>query len=59
MRAGYILDERLNIKNDRIEAWTKYAQRGGSRKLDPSSDYIPEWSEKWCISINIFEKGKQ
>lgn len=55
VRAGYILDERLNIKNETVNEWTKFAQRGGSRKLDPASEYIPVWSDKWCLSLNIFE----
>jgi len=55
VRAGYILTERLKIKNDIVESWTEYTQRGGSRKLDASSEYISEWSDKWCLSINVFE----
>ncbi len=58
VRAGYILDERLNIENDIVNSWIKYAQRGSSRKLDASSEYISEWSDKWCLSLNIFEKRK-
>lgn len=53
VRAGYILEERLNIKDKKIDKWHKYAQRGGSRKLDSSSDYEPNWSDKWFLSINI------
>ena len=53
VRAGYILDEKLGIKNDRIEAWVAFAQRGGSRKLDASDEYVPVWSGKWCISLNL------
>lgn len=53
VRAGYILDEKLGLTNDIVETWTEYAQRGGSRKLDPSEEYIPEWSERWCLSLNI------
>lgn len=56
VRAGYILDERIGIQDNTINSWLKYVQRGGSRKLDPSEEYIPEWSEKWCISINTFER---
>lgn len=55
VRAGYILDERMSIKNDVVESWSSLAQRGGSRKLDPSEEYVPNWSDKWCLSINIFE----
>ena len=54
VRAGYILDERLGINNDVINGWSSFAQRGGSRKLDSSSEYIPEWSDKWQISLNVF-----
>ena len=55
VRAGYILNELVGINdNDVIERWSSYAQRGGSRKLDPKTEYIPEWSDKWKISLNIF-----
>ena len=56
VRAGFLIEERLKIQNDRVDSWASFAQRGGSRKLDPSGEYIPKWSEKWCISINTFEK---
>lgn len=54
VRAGYILDERIGLNNPDIEKWIVYAQRGGSRKLDATNEYIPEFSEKWCLSLNIF-----
>ncbi|MFN9834671.1 MAG: hypothetical protein ACK54M_06560 [Pseudanabaena sp.] len=57
VRAGYILNERLGINNEIINGWSSFAQRGGSRKLDSSSEYSPEWSEKWGISLNIFRKS--
>lgn len=57
VRAGYILDEYLNIDNEVVESWSSFAQRGGSRKLDPSSEYIAEWSDKWKISLNVFRNN--
>ncbi len=55
VRAGYILGERLDMKFDELNEWIKEAQRGGSRKLDASSEYEPVWSDKWCLSLNIIE----
>lgn len=55
VRAGYILDERLGLDAPRVSAWTRFAQRGGSRKLYAHNDYSPAHSEKWCLSINIGE----
>lgn len=55
VRAGYIVEERLGIKNETVESWTAFAQRGGSRKLDASAEYYPQWSDKWCLSLNVFE----
>lgn len=53
VRAGYILEERLGIQNAEIKSWLKYVSRGSSRILDPSAEYMPNWSETWCLSINI------
>ncbi len=59
VRAGYIIEERLGIKNKIVENWVQFAQRGGSRKLDASTEYVPVWSDKWCLSINVFENIKK
>lgn len=53
VRAGYILSEIMDIDHPALHNWVKFAQRGGSRKLDPDSDYVPEFSERWMISINV------
>lgn len=52
-RLGYLLDEVCNIENDTLYEWAKHVERGGSRKLDPNSEYSPTYSEKWCLSINL------
>jgi predicted transcriptional regulator of viral defense system len=55
IRVGYILDERVGIKDSRIDEWKKNVQRGGSRKLDPTNEYSSKYSEIWCLSLNIEE----
>lgn len=54
VRAGYILEEVIKLKDDRIDLWQKkYAQRGGSQVLDSSKPYAPSYSERWMISVNV------
>lgn len=53
-RAGYLLeiaDSRL-VDHSVLARWAAAATRGGSRKLDPSSDYADTYSERWALSIN-------
>lgn len=52
-RAGYILEERQGLHHRGIEHWKKSAQRGGSRKLDPTRDFAPTYSATWMISLNV------
>ena len=52
-RAGYILEERLGLNHPCIERWKALGQRGGSRKLDPTCDFAPTFSETWMISLNV------
>jgi predicted transcriptional regulator of viral defense system len=57
-RVGYLLEEVAGIVgNTSLEEWAKHVQRGGSRKLDPSNEYEPIYSEKWCISLNVPDLG--
>ena len=51
-RAGYILEERLDLHHHGIERWKAFSQRGGSRKLDPAKDFASTFSETWMISLN-------
>jgi predicted transcriptional regulator of viral defense system len=53
VRAGYLLTEVCKLKHATISAWLSFAQRGGSRKLDPHSEYALQYSEIWQLSINV------
>lgn len=56
IRAGYVLEERLGIEHPSFDEWKTHVQRGGSRKLVPTSAYENKHSETWCISLN-FKNG--
>lgn len=51
-RAGYLIEEDLQIEHPQVSKWVTSAQRGGSRKLDPSKPFSSQYSERWMISIN-------
>ena len=53
VRAGYLLDEIIGVNDSRVESWIAYAQRGGSRKLNPEKEYGHSWSEKWMLATNV------
>ncbi len=53
VRAGYIFSELLNIEHPAMKRWEQFTQRGGSRKLDPEGEYLPKFSERWMISLNV------
>lgn len=53
VRAGYILDEILNIATDRVLSWQSHAARGGSRVLEAGREYQAPFSEKWMLSVNV------
>lgn len=52
VRAGHILDERLGICHPVVQQWHRFAQRGGSRKLDPDKPYGKNFSKKWMLGLN-------
>lgn len=53
VRAGYVISEFLGIHHPTVEGWTKFAQRGGSQKLDPKAAYASQFSERWMLSLNV------
>jgi predicted transcriptional regulator of viral defense system len=53
VRAGYLLDEVCRLRHATVDGWVRFAQRGGSRRLDPNGEYAPCYSDKWMLSINV------
>ncbi len=53
VRAGFLLSVICKLNDPLIDDWSKYAQRGGSRKLDPEGEYSPHYSQRWKLSLNV------
>lgn len=53
IRAGYVLTEVCQLSSEIIDQWTRFAQRGGSRKLDPESEHSSTYSKRWMLSLNV------
>lgn len=53
VRAGFLLSEVCRLDHPAFSAWEKFAQRGGSRKLDPEGEFEPHYSKRWQLSINL------
>jgi hypothetical protein len=53
IRVGYLLEEVCNIRDNIIENWANFTQRGGSRKLDPTGEFSSTYSERWSLSLNV------
>lgn len=53
VRAGYVIEDELGLRDPQVNQWVKDAQRGGSRKLDPDQPYAPRFSERWMLSLNV------
>ncbi len=50
-RAGYLMEE-LGLTHPVLDEWVKRAQRGGSSKLNGGAAFLPQFSERWQLSIN-------
>lgn len=53
VRVGYLLSEVCQLDAPQLVIWQQFAQRGGSRKLDAEGEYVPTYSERWLLSINV------
>lgn len=53
IRIGYLLSVVCKLTAPEITNWQKFAQRGGSRRLDAEGEYVPIYSDQWMLSINV------
>lgn len=53
VRVGYMLTEVCRLDDPVVSDWQQFAQRGGSRKLNPDEEYVPDFSARWQLSINV------
>ena len=52
-RAGYLLEERAGVHDQKIDKWASQVERGGSRKLNPAGGYSENYSPRWWLSLNV------
>lgn len=53
-RAGFVI-EMLGRRHDNLDEWAKKTHRGSSSKLVASEKFMPTFSERWSLSINVPE----
>lgn len=50
-RVGYVL-EALGYRSSTLDGWAASSKRGGSSKLVGSASFVPDYSDRWNLSLN-------